>query len=332
MQSKSTRGVQQDDVWAAADALIAEGLRPTIERVRQKIGRGSPNTVSPMLEAWFATLGPRLGVSGVKETANDVPTPVQQAAVKLWETALVCARKDAAQSLEQAQETLTEARTAVELQKDELSQQAKLLAAREAAANEALQVARLQITEIAARLNESQAHLGRRDAEIAELRAALTDLGKQRDADRHRSDDALKRYSDERQRQEERAIANERRLMEELDRERQGNKQARIALAASELRVESNRQSAEGVKVGLSKKLQEMELELRSVRQSLTSENERSSELRTLLENQRAATGTALDQLNQFLADSARAADIVPAKRKRAKAKGGRETRTDTPQ
>ena len=51
MQSKSTRGVQQEDVWAAADALIAEGLRPTIERVRQKIGRGSPNTVSPMLAA-----------------------------------------------------------------------------------------------------------------------------------------------------------------------------------------------------------------------------------------------------------------------------------------
>ena len=47
MQSKSTRGVQQEDVWVAADALIEEGLRPTIERVRQKMGRGSPNTVSP---------------------------------------------------------------------------------------------------------------------------------------------------------------------------------------------------------------------------------------------------------------------------------------------
>ena len=60
MPTKSTRGVQQDDVWSAADDLIAEGLRPTIERVRQKIGRGSPNTVSPMLESWFATLAPRL--------------------------------------------------------------------------------------------------------------------------------------------------------------------------------------------------------------------------------------------------------------------------------
>ena len=36
----TSRGVQEADVWAAADALIAQGLRPTIERVRQHIGRG----------------------------------------------------------------------------------------------------------------------------------------------------------------------------------------------------------------------------------------------------------------------------------------------------
>ena len=54
------RGIQESQVWEAADALVHEGLRPTIERVRQKIGSGSPNTVSPMLERWFATLGKRL--------------------------------------------------------------------------------------------------------------------------------------------------------------------------------------------------------------------------------------------------------------------------------
>ena len=89
MQSKSTRGVQQEDVWGAADALIAEGLRPTIERVRQKMGRGSPNTVSPMLEAWFATLGSRLGVVvDTKEGAGKMPAALQQAMSKLWDTAL----------------------------------------------------------------------------------------------------------------------------------------------------------------------------------------------------------------------------------------------------
>ena len=53
---RSGRGIQEAQVWGAADALLHEGLRPTIERVRQKIGSGSANTVSPMLERWFATL------------------------------------------------------------------------------------------------------------------------------------------------------------------------------------------------------------------------------------------------------------------------------------
>ena len=54
-----SRGINEQDVWKAADALLLEGARPTIERVRLKIGRGSPNTVSPHLESWFARLGAR---------------------------------------------------------------------------------------------------------------------------------------------------------------------------------------------------------------------------------------------------------------------------------
>lgn len=65
------KGVGREDVFEAADALIREGLRPTIERVRQKMGRGSPNTVSPLLDEWFQTLGPRLKDSGTP--ASEAP-------------------------------------------------------------------------------------------------------------------------------------------------------------------------------------------------------------------------------------------------------------------
>lgn len=95
------RGVQREDVFAAADALIAEGKRPNIERVRLKIGRGSPNTVSPLLEHWFATLAPRLaagatpsvprqpdgetGIPGSEDGA--LPVSVRSAAQALREAA-----------------------------------------------------------------------------------------------------------------------------------------------------------------------------------------------------------------------------------------------------
>jgi hypothetical protein len=89
-----SRGITEQDVWTACDALLLSGGRPTIERVRQKIGRGSPNTVSPLLDAWFKGLGARIADPGAFAAAPDVPEPVQQAAKHFWETALAATRRD----------------------------------------------------------------------------------------------------------------------------------------------------------------------------------------------------------------------------------------------
>lgn len=93
MQMKNTRGVQQTEVWAAADTLLAEGVRPTIERVRQQLGRGSPNTVAPMLEAWFADLGRRLGLRPDAKEEGTVPPALVTALADLWGLALKSARQ-----------------------------------------------------------------------------------------------------------------------------------------------------------------------------------------------------------------------------------------------
>ena len=89
MQAKSTRGVQAHDVAQAADQLIAAGQRPTIERVRQTLGRGSPNTIAPLLDAWFAQLGHRLGLVDEATGAGShgpapLPTAVWEAVKTLW--------------------------------------------------------------------------------------------------------------------------------------------------------------------------------------------------------------------------------------------------------
>lgn len=47
-----TRGISEQDVFAAADKLLSRGERPTIERVRLQLGRGSPNTVNRLLDGW----------------------------------------------------------------------------------------------------------------------------------------------------------------------------------------------------------------------------------------------------------------------------------------
>jgi len=97
MQPKNTNvkrrpgrpGVQLEDVCAAADALLAEGLKPTIERVRRHLGGGSPNTVSALLDDWFARLPARLvGAQPAGAPREDeLPLSVVQAARQFWELA-----------------------------------------------------------------------------------------------------------------------------------------------------------------------------------------------------------------------------------------------------
>lgn len=122
------RGIQEVDVFTAADALLAEGKRPTIERVRLKIGRGSPNTVSPMLERWFASLGER--VVGVKPAAgtpagnasDGMPTSVRNAARLLWETARREAEEVQRAALESTQADLRAREEALEVAQVALAQ------------------------------------------------------------------------------------------------------------------------------------------------------------------------------------------------------------------
>src|SRR5688572_4170232 len=123
------RGIQEQDVWGAADALLAEGLRPTIERVRQKIGRGSPNTVSPMPERWFASLGQRIA-GGTNPAANlaagndadGVPVSVRNATRLLWETARREAEEVQRQEFDSVRAQLAEAGNVLALGQAELMQ------------------------------------------------------------------------------------------------------------------------------------------------------------------------------------------------------------------
>lgn len=317
MQSKSTRGVQQEEVWAAADQLVAEGLRPTIERVRLKIGRGSPNTVSPMLDAWFATLGSRLGVTDDKKpTAGELPAPVRQAVSKLWETALLSAQGVAEQGLLEAQQTLAAERTSIELRETDLSNREQGFQERQSALDEVLQVARRQIADLTARLEQSQALTNRRDAEIDALQLKLSDLDKQRVADHRRSGEEIKRHAEERRQLEEHATITERRLMMELDRERQETKRLKSCLKDAEMAGEKFQEDEQT----LAQKLHAMEVELRSERQALLLANERASELRDLLDEQRTANGAAIAQLSQLLTEATTPKTPVMAKpRKRVR-------------
>jgi hypothetical protein len=302
MQLKSSRGVQQDDVWAAADTLIGEGLRPTIERVRQKIGRGSPNTVSPMLEAWFATLAPRLGVSNdTNPTAvGALPEPVRQAALKLWEIALTASQQEAANKIELEKETLAQERTALTIREVELLNQQRVLKEWQVASDEALKSARLQYADLCARLDLVSSQLVNREAQVQELRKKLDEINMQRDNERRHNEDQAQHHAQERSRLAEQSAADQRRLLFELDRARQQAKRAETAAEKSQTDARQSITELETANGVLSRKLGEAESELRSALMALSAANDRAIELRGLLKEESVSTAAALKQINRL--------------------------------
>lgn len=316
MQVKSTRGVQQDEVWAAADALIAEGLRPTIERVRQKLGRGSPNTVSPMLEAWFATLGKRLGVTEQQNDLKGVPTILNQSITKIWEIALLEAHKEAGQSVAHVNEALALERAELDEREAKLAQRDLMLNEREQASIEALELANRQFSELSTRYTELQNQLQQREKELLVIRAELSSLQSSRQSDNRKHEEAVKILNHERQQLEERNDLNHRRLLQDLDLARQTAKQAKTAIDESERRSEKTRKEFEAVNAELNNKLKLAQIEVATLNLSLTTSDDRANELRGLLDEQRIANASSIQELNQLFLKTTESSKISSKKNK----------------
>jgi hypothetical protein len=92
-----TRGISGRDVELAADACLRAGSRPTIEKIRERIGRGSPNTINPLLDAWWQRLASRL--DGGPAALHRLPESVAHVAEALWMQALEEGRRRAEQEL-----------------------------------------------------------------------------------------------------------------------------------------------------------------------------------------------------------------------------------------
>lgn len=226
------RGITETDVWTASDALLLEGARPTIERVRQKIGRGSPNTVSPYLDTWFKSLGTRIKDPGAFSTPPDVPDQIVHVAKQLWAMAQAESRLDFDQRLK---EGMVAAVANVEAEKD------RATLAEAAAFEAASKLAHLQ-SELAERsqiLDDER--LGRTAAEARLIEAHQQIESLQVRADRAEREVAEVRASSGQEIASavERATASERRAALLIDAER-------VARAKAEKRGEALERKIEG--------------------------------------------------------------------------------------
>jgi colicin import membrane protein len=119
-------GITYPEVEAAIHAIIAQGGNPTINRVRDKLGTGSPNTILTHLNAW------RAAAPVIARKAPELPADLQAALVAELERQAAQARAEPEKQLLQAREEaadLAKAGEEMEAMNDELATENKSLAA-----------------------------------------------------------------------------------------------------------------------------------------------------------------------------------------------------------
>jgi hypothetical protein len=166
-------------VNAAAEALLEQGLKPTVTRVRAAMGGGSPNDIGPALKHWKEILLPALGRSVPAAEGAVIPPIVSDVVRELWSRALAAAaveiRGGAAGRLEVSQgEQVHLLRQEVASLRDRLQRDAQAygeLRAQSARHEVVAKDALTRAADLEARLQRAQQDLGAAHAQIAELTA-----------------------------------------------------------------------------------------------------------------------------------------------------------------
>lgn len=307
------RGISETDVWNACDALLLEGARPTIERVRQKIGSGSPNTVSPFLETWFKHLGGRIKDPGGFSAPVDVPDPVLQAAKHFWEAALAQTRLDFDARL---RDGLASAVANVEAEKERAAQSS-------AAAFEATAKAtRLQaeLAEQSQLLDSTRQALAAERARLEEVRTSLAGAAERFQDLEAKSTAEIAHLNQQFEAAVQRADAADRRVAMELERERTARAKLERRAEALQTNLEAMRQTSAQADEQAHRLLdaardreEALKAQLAAAAADLVLERQSSAQQRTLAEASAADAATARAQVAGLQASVDRLAALVEA-------------------
>ncbi|KJJ94637.1 plasmid replication region [Pseudomonas sp. 21] len=232
-------GVAEQAVFAAADAVLERGERPTVERVRLELGRGSPARVGALLDQWWAQLAQRLRG---ETRLPALPADVSQAFVAVWQQAVLLADGVAEQAFAERRVLLETERLRAAAVENE-SRQAEAQARQQVTAAQAAQyMAETRLADLERLLEQQQAQLHEwqeRSAVLSEeRRVALQESSTLRQA----LQGVQQQLSQEREATAAYVRGVEDRSHQEVDRAREEGKVTTVQLKAANKQLEQLRQ------------------------------------------------------------------------------------------
>ena len=246
-------GVPENEVFAAADAVLARGERPTVERVRLELGRGSPARVGGLLDQWWASLAERLSCETRLPT---LPAGVSQAFVAVWQQAIHLAQAVAEQGLSEQRQVVTAERERVAVVEDQARQDAALARQHAMVAQAAQQVSETRLADLEALLEQ-------RATQILDLQQQRDSLLRERGDGQQHSQTLHQELNDLRRKAEQERVAQEiyvrgveDRAHREVDRAREESKHMTAQVKEAGYQLEHLQQRLEGAQDALGQALQ----------------------------------------------------------------------------
>ncbi|GFE83411.1 hypothetical protein GCM10011487_54110 [Steroidobacter agaridevorans] len=246
--------ISAEDVFAAADTLLGEGHKPTIDRVRMQLGRGSPNTINEHLDRWWRELGTRFRESAGLALPS-VPESISSRLIELWNLAL----RESQQAL---QTQLAEREAAVLAREMAVAERETALDGRFEANLEALQLAQDQLVHANERARVLEATLQQTRSDLEQRDRQASALGEELAALRRQAEAVLAQHGAERTRLNERYDALQDRSALDIDRLQLAQKEDKKHL--KEVRAQLERAVSERDRVGT--ELTRLETELATIR------------------------------------------------------------------
>ncbi|MCW9053925.1 MAG: DNA-binding protein [Motiliproteus sp.] len=153
---KSTREM----VFDAAEALLKEGVKPSQQNVRDRIGKGSATTIHKALNEWWGGLSARLDH---QQKYSDVPDFLSKTLLDVWQ-----------QALERSQAVLEKDQQAI---KDSLLQKQSELDELTVQSQQRTEKIASQLAQAYDRIDEQQQRLDQLQADNLELEKRLVEAG-----------------------------------------------------------------------------------------------------------------------------------------------------------
>lgn len=230
------RGITESDVHTAADELVANGERPTVERIRAHLGTGSPNTVTRWLDTWWKNLGLRLQPK--RPYLKDAPAALAELAGQWWALALQHACESVLEELAEAKQSLADENDELRVQQQNFAEEASELHAKATASAHAERLARTQVAELRQLVDQLQSQLTESTQQRASVDQRLEQLDVARQALEARLHEEQELARSERESLMKHARSVEDRAAREIDQARQQAKDLQTKLASAEkLRV-----------------------------------------------------------------------------------------------